>query len=70
MDTNLPQVYTKPLEDRFYSLDAEEREFFKKETGIESDEELKNHLIAVQSKAYSVLFKMYTATIFLLISVL
>ncbi|KAE9404088.1 hypothetical protein BT96DRAFT_854038, partial [Gymnopus androsaceus JB14] len=55
MDTNVPHVYPKlSLEERFYNLDQEEREFFKKETGIKDDEELKTHLIAVQTKAYSI----------------
>lgn len=54
MDTNLPQVYKMSLEERFYDLDEEEREFFKRETGIRNDAELKKHIIAVQTKAYSV----------------
>ncbi|KDQ58877.1 hypothetical protein JAAARDRAFT_33617 [Jaapia argillacea MUCL 33604] len=37
-----------------YSLDEEESEFFKAETGIHDDEELRTHIVAVQEKAYKV----------------
>ena len=71
MDTNVPHVYPKlSLEERFYNLDQEERDFFKKETGIKDDEELKTHLIAVQTKAYSVSLYRYKATISLLTVIL
>lgn len=43
-----------PLDDRYYNLDEEEKIFFKKETGIQDDAELKKHIIAVQTKAFSV----------------
>ncbi|KAF9071887.1 hypothetical protein BDP27DRAFT_1218444 [Rhodocollybia butyracea] len=51
---NLPRVYKMSLEEQFYNLDVEEHEFFKRETGIEDEEELKKHIIAVQTKAYSI----------------
>lgn len=69
MDKNSSKVYPKPLDEQLYDLDAEEREFFKKETGIETDEELKKHLIAVQTKAYLVRSRCIV-TIFLLINLL
>ncbi|KDQ58882.1 hypothetical protein JAAARDRAFT_128232 [Jaapia argillacea MUCL 33604] len=37
-----------------YSLDEEEAEFFKAETGIHDNEELSVHIFAVQEKAYKV----------------
>ncbi|KAE9400625.1 hypothetical protein BT96DRAFT_975162 [Gymnopus androsaceus JB14] len=43
-----------PLDDRYYNLDEEEKTFFKKETGIQDDAELKKHIIAVQIKAFSI----------------
>ncbi|KAF9061466.1 hypothetical protein BDP27DRAFT_1385368 [Rhodocollybia butyracea] len=42
------------LEEQYYNLDVEEHEFFKRETGIEDEEKLKEHIIAVQTKAYSI----------------
>ncbi|EIW83332.1 hypothetical protein CONPUDRAFT_52791 [Coniophora puteana RWD-64-598 SS2] len=43
-----------PLDERFYSLQPDEAEFFKDQTGIGSDEELKKHVLQVQAKAYEV----------------
>ena len=43
-----------PLDEKFYDLDEEEKTFFKKETGIQDDAELKKHIIGVQTKAFSV----------------
>lgn len=43
-----------PLDDKLYDLDVDERSFFKKCTGIEDDEALKQHIIALQTKAYEV----------------
>lgn len=45
-------IYRMSLDDRFYHLDEEEKSFFKRETRIQDDDELKAHIIAVQSKAY------------------
>lgn len=35
-------------------LKEEEAQFFKSQTGIQDDEELRNHIIQVQKKAYQV----------------
>ncbi|KAH7872125.1 uncharacterized protein C8R40DRAFT_1053221 [Lentinula edodes] len=54
MSNDLPKIYKMPLEERFYDLDAEQVEFFRNETGIQDEEELKHHIVAVQTKAYSI----------------
>ncbi|KAJ4467020.1 hypothetical protein J3R30DRAFT_3850176 [Lentinula aciculospora] len=51
---NLPKIYKIPLETRFYGIDAEDIEFFQKETKAQDKEELRKHIIAVQAKAYSI----------------
>ncbi|KAJ8518184.1 hypothetical protein ONZ45_g4715 [Pleurotus djamor] len=43
-----------PLDPSMYSLDTEEATFFKTTTGIQDDDKLKSHILAVQAKAYSV----------------
>ncbi|KAE9392994.1 hypothetical protein BT96DRAFT_1023274 [Gymnopus androsaceus JB14] len=43
-----------PLDEKFYDLDEDEKTFFKKETGIQDDAELKKHIIGVQTKAFSI----------------
>ncbi|KAE9399597.1 hypothetical protein BT96DRAFT_820362 [Gymnopus androsaceus JB14] len=43
-----------PLDEKYYNLDEEEKHFFKKETGIQDDDELKKHIITVQNKAFSI----------------
>ena len=40
-----------PLDERLYRLD---RAFFKQQTGIEDNNELKTHLLFIQAKAYEV----------------
>lgn len=47
-------TWDKPLNPDLYDPDEEEKDFFKKETGILDDEQLRQHIIAVQTKAYSV----------------
>ncbi|TFY77546.1 hypothetical protein EWM64_g6466 [Hericium alpestre] len=42
-----------PLDASLYSLNEEEVAFYKQQTGIEDDEELKRHIIAVQTEAYA-----------------
>ncbi|KDR76360.1 hypothetical protein GALMADRAFT_247795 [Galerina marginata CBS 339.88] len=37
-----------------YSLDADERDFFQQLTGIQDEEALREHIIAVQAKAYDI----------------
>ena len=49
-----PSDATKPpLDSNSYSLDEEQAEFFKSQIGLEGDE-LKEHILAVQKKAYEV----------------
>jgi hypothetical protein len=43
-----------PLDERFYDLTNEDRAFFKQQTGIQDDEELKTHILQVQAEAYKV----------------
>jgi hypothetical protein len=48
-------VHTRPpLDDNLYRLDDDERAFLKTQTGIDNDEDLKAHILAVQAKAYDV----------------
>jgi hypothetical protein len=42
------------LDERLYDLTEEERTFFKEQTGIQGDDELKAHLFQVQAEAYEV----------------
>ena len=42
------------LDERLYDLSDEERSFFKQQTGIQDDDELKAHIIQVQAEAYKV----------------
>ncbi|SJL07706.1 uncharacterized protein ARMOST_11056 [Armillaria ostoyae] len=41
-----------PLRPELYGLSEDEAVFFKSQIGIEGDEELKNHILAVQAEAY------------------
>ncbi|KAF9241068.1 hypothetical protein BU15DRAFT_45267 [Melanogaster broomeanus] len=42
------------LDPGLYSIDGESLAFFKSETGLQDDEELKNHILSVQARAYAV----------------
>ncbi|KDR76886.1 hypothetical protein GALMADRAFT_245992 [Galerina marginata CBS 339.88] len=42
------------LDNFLYSLDAEERDFFQQLTGIQDEDALREHILAVQAKAYEV----------------
>ena len=42
------------LQKQYYKITPEQADFFKAQTGITSDEELKQHIIAVQEAAYKV----------------
>jgi hypothetical protein len=42
------------LQEQYYKITAEQAEFFKQQTGITDDDELKGHILAVQAKAYKV----------------
>ena len=52
-------VWEKPLENTFYDPDDEAKEFFKKETGITDDNELKQHILKAQAKAFAVSSPMF-----------
>ncbi|KAG2153710.1 uncharacterized protein EDB93DRAFT_1239663 [Suillus bovinus] len=43
-----------PQDTSLYSLSSEQAEFFKAQTGIDDDEDLKRHILEVQAKAYKV----------------
>lgn len=43
-----------PLDESLYSLDENELVFFKSQTGIDNEEELKTHILTVQARAYEV----------------
>jgi hypothetical protein len=42
------------LDESLYNFTEEERTFFKQQTGIPNDDELKAHIIRVQAEAYEV----------------
>ena len=44
----------KALDERLYDLSDEERSFLKEQSGIQDDDELKEHIIQVQTEAYKV----------------
>lgn len=48
------RLWEKPLDESFYAPDDEEKAFMKVAAGIQDDEELKQHIIRVQTKAYAV----------------
>lgn len=56
MKTQPNKAFFLPLNDQYYSLDDDEqaRNFFKKSTGIQDDVELKEHIMAVRTKAFAV----------------
>ena len=60
MSENIPtpqrstQLSRASLDESLYSLTEEERTFFKQQTGIPDDDELKAHILRVQAEAYEV----------------
>ena len=52
--TEEQSVVIPPLDEKNYDLKDEAVAFFKSQTGIEEDEALKQHILAVQAKAYAV----------------
>lgn len=52
--TQATGVWEKPLVNSFYDPDDDAKEFFRKETGITNDDELKQHILKAQAKAFSV----------------
>ena len=57
---SVPPLDVPPLDERLYRLD---RAFFKQQTGIKDNDELKTHLLSVQAEAYEVtlFFLLYLA---------
>ena len=51
------------LDERLYSLNSDELEFFLAETSIESESALKTHILDLQAKAYKVSLRVTTAAI-------
>lgn len=43
-----------PLDESLYSLTGDELAFYQQQTGIDAEDELKKHILAVQAKAYDV----------------
>ena len=54
MSETMLKAWDKSLDVSFYTPDEEEKAFMKEATGIQDDEELKNHVITVQTKAFKV----------------
>ncbi len=52
-ETHRP-AWEKPLDPSLYVLDDEEKAFMKVATGIQDDDELKTHVLAIQTKAFEV----------------
>ncbi|EIW83297.1 hypothetical protein CONPUDRAFT_152322 [Coniophora puteana RWD-64-598 SS2] len=52
--TKAETIAERPLDESFYRLTADEASFYKAQTGITDDDELKKHIMAVQAKAYQV----------------
>ncbi|KAG1762321.1 hypothetical protein EV702DRAFT_1229223 [Suillus placidus] len=53
-DITFQTASTPTVDTSFYSLSSEEATFFKAQTGIDDDEDLKKHILEVQAKAYKV----------------
>ena len=51
---NLPGQIFLDIDRSLLELDETEAAFFKSQTGIQADEELKEHICDIQSKAYKV----------------
>ena len=54
MSETMLKAWDKALDASFYAPDEEEKVFMREATGIQDDEELKNHIMTVQAKAYKV----------------
>ncbi len=52
-----------PLDESLYKLDDEELAFVKAHSGIEDEEELKKHILAVQAEAYEVSLETFLTTV-------
>ena len=51
---NHPDYLEDPLDERLYDPTHDELKFFKQQTGIQDDDELKAHILEVQAEAYKV----------------
>ncbi|KAF5375599.1 hypothetical protein D9757_008564 [Collybiopsis confluens] len=52
--TESVEAWILPLNDKYYQPDSDEEQFLKEEIGILDSEELKKHIIAVQTKAFAI----------------
>ena len=50
---SIPQIQVQPV--RFDSLTVEQLRFFKTETGIDDEDKLREHMVAVQRAAHEVM---------------
>lgn len=53
------QTFKRPLDPTLLNLNEQEAQFFKSQTGIQDDKELRKHIIQVQEKAYQVSSQLY-----------
>ncbi|KAI0066450.1 hypothetical protein BV25DRAFT_1380752 [Artomyces pyxidatus] len=53
-DVTFSPKYHLPLDHSLYSLSEDESAFFKEQTGIQGDAELKQHILNIQAEAYAV----------------
>lgn len=53
-----------PLDPSLYKLEEDEAAFFKQVTGIHDDEDLKQHILRVQTEAYNVWIPPHSANRF------
>jgi len=54
MSENTSTPFRLALDESLYDFTEEERTFFKQQTGISDDDELKAHIFRVQAEAYEV----------------
>jgi len=52
--SNISERKPREIDPSLYRLEGEELAFFQKETGIEDEDKLKQHILRVQEKAYKV----------------
>ena len=57
MDSDAHHASVLPLDEGFYKPDSA---FFKQQTGIDDDDELKAHLLSIQAEAYQVTHFLFT----------
>ena len=54
MDANARKNVVAPLDASLYRLEGKDLDFYRRETGIEDEELLREHILLVQSKAFDV----------------